>query len=821
MPSSADTPARSGRLVLTAAWIGGVLLTLILTLYAGFPWLAPALAARLAPLFGVGVLELEISRPGFSSVSVERVRLVSGRLEGRAEDVAVAFRPAALLRGRLQSVTATRLALRVAEALPSAGGPAAPAAGLPAPDTWLAALPARQISVATLEVAVPALGFRAGGGLELDGPALMLHLTGRTPAAAQGMTLAASLTRDGRIGASLTAPGAGSAFVALTSAVEAADGGDRLGLRGSVDLRGFPLALARSLAGVAAGDGRILGSFELTLPWPLPDAADWGSPADWGGPADWTTPAGAGDLTVHWRPEVGGWEVDGVTASWQLAGGRLTARLDGAVAVAEQPLAVQGRLRDWRLPAVGGDGTIDIALPGSNERPVFQMNWRHAGDTVTAEGSLEIDDRSFELAAAWAGLPGTGRARLAYQVSVPWPLAEPLTLAGLGLTGGGTLSAGWQPADSGPALEQLDGRWRLAGDQLTGSAGFELSDGRLRAALSAELDRLSLAAPWPTAKGSLGLGDAGSLAIEVAPAADAGATAATLSGRLDAGAGAAEGLLAGLITGWPGGFDATAGSIEVSADLVWSDGSVAGDARAGLSDVSAYYDGYRVSGLNSALWFEGSGPDWRLPVTPLQAARLDTGVELHDIHSGIGWHGDVVEVQATTLALLGGRVSVEPFEYHLDAGSAAFLVSFDGVDLARLLALQGEQVRGTGTLDGGLPVRIDAGQPSIDGGEVHADAPGGTLRVSEALASGAGQPGLDFALRALQNFDYSVLTADVDYAADGDLTLAVHLQGRNPAIERGRPIHYNVTVNQNLPVLLESLRLQEGVTRSIERRLNN
>ena len=93
--------------------------------------------------------------------------------------------------------------------------------------------------------------------------------------------------------------------------------------------------------------------------------------------------------------------------------------------------------------------------------------------------------------------------------------------------------------------------------------------------------------------------------------------------------------------------------------------------------------------------------------------------------------------------------------------------------------------------------------------------------MSPTLAGGTGQPGLDFALRALQDFRYDVLEAGVDYDVEGNLALAVRLEGRNPGIEGGRPIHYNVNVTENLPVLLRSLRLESDVTRNLERRLNN
>jgi hypothetical protein len=49
--------------------------------------------------------------------------------------------------------------------------------------------------------------------------------------------------------------------------------------------------------------------------------------------------------------------------------------------------------------------------------------------------------------------------------------------------------------------------------------------------------------------------------------------------------------------------------------------------------------------------------------------------------------------------------------------------------------------------------------------------------------------------------------------------LGVRLEGHNPAVEKGRRIVYNLNVTENVPVLLESLRLQDAFTRRIERRV--
>ena len=53
----------------------------------------------------------------------------------------------------------------------------------------------------------------------------------------------------------------------------------------------------------------------------------------------------------------------------------------------------------------------------------------------------------------------------------------------------------------------------------------------------------------------------------------------------------------------------------------------------------------------------------------------------------------------------------------------------------------------------------------------------------------------------------------------GDLLAAIRLRGRNAKIEKGRPIHYNLNISENLPTLLASLRLQDEVNERVEKRV--
>jgi hypothetical protein len=143
--------------------------------------------------------------------------------------------------------------------------------------------------------------------------------------------------------------------------------------------------------------------------------------------------------------------------------------------------------------------------------------------------------------------------------------------------------------------------------------------------------------------------------------------------------------------------------------------------------------------------------------------------------------------------------------------------------LSEIVALQGDKVSATGTLDGRLPFRFSTAGVVVQGGRVKAREGGGHIAYKDAaaIAASAGQPGLDFALRALTDFTYESLEGDVDYSADGTLTSALRLRGRNPAIENGRAIQYNLNVTENVRDLLKSLRLSDRIGQGIEKRLNN
>lgn len=833
------------------------------SLYAAFPWVAAALAPRVAALAGLDGLQVVVGRPGLRELVVNEVVVASGRLRITATGGRVRYEPGELAAGQLAAVhfEAVEVWVESDDAGPSPGAPA------PAIDVGglFAAVPADRLTVQRLVLEVPALEFRAAGSLELTPPslhtppprdpdttpplsdvaprapdsapranviapraiiiaprALALDLHGLEPAQARRFELHARLTADGGVDVRLAERGSdGDPFLALSSVL----GGPRLDLRGQVDVHGFVLDLISELGGLPPAEGRMQGALEATVAWPLTDS--W-----------WSSATARGRFGGDWRTDDGAVAVADAAADWELQEGRLAGEAAGAVAVAAHRLRVRASLASWRLAEATGEGTLAIdtvagseaadpeaAEPGAGHggnghrrAPVLEASWRLEPDQLSVTGRFRIDQPELELIAAGTGLP-PGRGAFAGEVStrLPWPLPDPWRE--LRPPGRGQFTGHWEAAAGDLGLRGLEAEWRLEQSRLSGTVAGDVGYRGLALPLRLALDDLALQETLLTFTGEAGLGDAVRLPFTGEHRLDGGTGLLQLSG----GASVQQPLARALVSGWDEPFDVTAGTIAVDAGLGWEDGGLrTGRARLDLDGVGAHYQGYTVRGVTGSLGF-AAGPDgaWSLAPSPLRIGALDTGVEIRNVATAAAWSADTVSLQTTTAELLGGIARVAPFAYRLAVGEADFVVDLEDVDLSRVLALEGEHVSGTGTLNGTLPVQVRNHAPAVVAGTVHAEPPGGVLHVSRKLAGGMGQPGLDFALRALQDFRYDVLSADVAYTGSGDLTLAVHLEGSNPDIEAGRPIHYNVTVNENVPTLLKSLRLQDEVSRGIERRVTD
>ena len=99
--------------------------------------------------------------------------------------------------------------------------------------------------------------------------------------------------------------------------------------------------------------------------------------------------------------------------------------------------------------------------------------------------------------------------------------------------------------------------------------------------------------------------------------------------------------------------------------------------------------------------------------------------------------------------------------------------------------------------------------------------PGGTIRYTPANPIPSSNPSIQLVNDALSNYQFTTLNTDVFYDGNGDLRLAVQLQGTNPDMNNGQAINLNVNITDNIPTLIRSLRASRVIIDALEQSLGN
>ena len=239
-----------------------------------------------------------------------------------------------------------------------------------------------------------------------------------------------------------------------------------------------------------------------------------------------------------------------------------------------------------------------------------------------------------------------------------------------------------------------------------------------------------------------------------------------------------------------------------------------------LEDGHVQVDSLSAHGLVVDIALQSESRQPPVGTVAIRAETIEAGVRIHAVAAAASMDGSsspLAHISTLQGMVLGGRFSARPFDYRPDVATAVEL-DIEGLDVTRILAVQGELLTGTGTLDGHLPIKVNAGRATIADGLLQARAPGGRVQFSGSIDHTiAQQVGRALALEALRDYRYHHLMTTVDYAADGTLNLGLRLEGTSPNVQGGRPVHYNANVTQHLPTLLESLKLASSLDVRVRR----
>lgn len=306
---------------------------------------------------------------------------------------------------------------------------------------------------------------------------------------------------------------------------------------------------------------------------------------------------------------------------------------------------------------------------------------------------------------------------------------------------------------------------------------------------------------------------------------------------------AKERRLRSLVPTLPDSLDLIDGRFTVTADLAWSVGGAAsaqgqgailhpGSVTVQADNLSGMFREIAVQGFSTTLVLRTAGLDQIATRQPaaVTIASVQTGIELSNLKAAVdlNWTfsgaGPVIELRDIQGELFGGTMTCPAV--HLDPAKlpAQWTISLREIDLAKVLSVEQQKgIEGTGLLNGTLPLTLTAGGVSVKDGTIEAQPPGGLIHYTAAPEAGKLLAESDQSLRlvaqALNNFHYNVLRVGVQYREDGLLQLAARLEGKNPDMKKTPPIHFNLTVQENIPALLKSLRTVQDIGESLKQRV--
>lgn len=507
-------------------------------------------------------------------------------------------------------------------------------------------------------------------------------------------------------------------------------------------------------------------------------------------------------------------------------------KLDAQLAAdAVSTLQLSAQLREAQLQVNG-----DMRLPSLPQPLAFSLNASHTGaarlllssaDQAAAPMlALMVKPRAADPAASLDNAI-TLNGELTARLDKLWSMLMPLLPGEVQAAGiEGDLNSHWQAQ-----VDALPGaaHWQVSGETTVQGLGGRwheqlLPRGELSANFSADPQQLTLQSTWRAAAQAVVLEAKGRYQFGNGHAhADLTLAPVVFS---DSGF-----VLSRLLKSWPYPFDITAGRVSGSARLDWQQAfDLQGAVQ--LDKLGGHYNQVTFTGLSGevALALPNSrGEGWHTRQdAQLHVDVVDVGFPVANIKAAFalpaapGTQLPVVQVKTFSAELLGGRARSGPFELDFGRANNAFVVQLEQIDLHEIMQLeQQEGLQGSGRLDGQLPIEIAGTAIVVPHGQLSAVAPGGNIRYTptpKVATMAQSNASLKMVVNALSDFQYHLLDVIADYQAGGNLALQVRLQGKNPAWQRGQPIHLNLNLEENIPALLRSLQLSSEISEQLQKR---
>jgi len=236
--------------------------------------------------------------------------------------------------------------------------------------------------------------------------------------------------------------------------------------------------------------------------------------------------------------------------------------------------------------------------------------------------------------------------------------------------------------------------------------------------------------------------------------------------------------------------------------------------------MDANIDEMEIRGLAVKLGNRGDTLD-RLDFTAAAPTlKLAAGAVAENLNLRVQWSPPELVIDEARLTLLGGDIAVQPIALDLGDERFEFFADIDALSLERVMSLlELETTELTGEVSG--PVRViysKDGGIEINKGSLHSLRPG-VLRLRLGPETTMAAQLDNIALRALRDFRYDELNADVTYMPDGEYLITARVVGSNPDVLDGHLIALNPSIQGRLPALFRAFFLTGDFSRAIIERL--
>ncbi|MBW1683553.1 MAG: YdbH domain-containing protein [Deltaproteobacteria bacterium] len=265
------------------------------------------------------------------------------------------------------------------------------------------------------------------------------------------------------------------------------------------------------------------------------------------------------------------------------------------------------------------------------------------------------------------------------------------------------------------------------------------------------------------------------------------------------------------------------GTLDAKGSVAWQGERVTGAVHVALRDWNLESPVARFEGLNAIVDIDSLWPVSVPAGQLISMARVDFGLELNNglVRYGLNPDG-TIDIERAEWEFAGGRIHTAG-RFDPMAEEQELLLEVEDVDLAQLLALVPlEGLSGEGRIGGRLPLVRRGDVLEIRDGSLRGDAAGGWLRYAAAggiagLASS--QRGFLVTLSAFENLRWESLELGMNGDTHGIVEIRLHVRGRNPEYQSGRPVEFNLNVESRLADLLRGEAASYRIPAEIEKRL--